>query len=79
MNNKREISLEFIAALINQGLRRSVLREICKNLDHAQIFNKVGLGEITPLEGAEMMMLNREANEPIFIRWLKDLYNFFSF
>lgn len=68
----RAVKPEFLVALINQDVRRSVLRQLAAKMNAVDIFEAVHNTSITSAQGAEILMLQREAEPWVvrFFRWL---------
>ena len=77
MNNKKYVSPSFLSSLISNELDRDLLRILAKEIPKFVIYEACAKSEITPEEGVNILMLQRESNYWI-IRQLHKLFNYYK-
>lgn len=75
-DQNRLVSIEFIGALIDAGVRRSVVRQIISKYEFGAlcsvVFEEVRKGTVNHKVGADILSLHRESRWPKLYLLIKD-------
>jgi hypothetical protein len=77
MINNNPCSPKFICGLIDDGVGRNIIRSLIKEYPQMDIFEACARNEITPEQGAVLLMIQKESKY-VVIRAIRKILDFIS-
>lgn len=69
--NRNWVSPSYLHQLVREGSNRNSIRNMVKKVPHLDIYESCRLGEISSVQGAELLMIRREPNSWLIRALLK--------